>query len=157
MRTTGVEPGPLTGQDPKSCASASSATFALRNQLSRPRTIQLVAVPIVGRVFRFDPPPILENGEGAELGHGRLPIGPHAVRYGSLIHLEPDRFARVLPLPGSTFASDVGIDLLAGRADDEAEHRLFSRSRGHGRDRLLGGITLLGGIALDRGRGLDPG
>ena len=28
MRTPGVEPGPLAGQDPKSCASASSATFA---------------------------------------------------------------------------------------------------------------------------------
>jgi hypothetical protein len=28
MRTAGVEPAPLTGQDPKSCASASSATFA---------------------------------------------------------------------------------------------------------------------------------
>src|SRR4051812_12901249 len=28
VRTAGVEPAPLTGQDPKSCASASSATFA---------------------------------------------------------------------------------------------------------------------------------
>ena len=28
MRTPGVEPGPLAGQDPKSCASAGSATFA---------------------------------------------------------------------------------------------------------------------------------
>ena len=28
MRTAGIEPAPHTGQDPKSCASASSATFA---------------------------------------------------------------------------------------------------------------------------------
>jgi hypothetical protein len=28
MRTAGVEPAPLAGQDPKSCASASSATLA---------------------------------------------------------------------------------------------------------------------------------
>ena len=31
MRTAGVEPAPLAGQDPKSCASASSATFACPN------------------------------------------------------------------------------------------------------------------------------
>ena len=31
MRTPGVEPGPLAGQDPKSCASASFATFAWLN------------------------------------------------------------------------------------------------------------------------------
>ena len=28
VRTAGVEPAPLAGQDPKSCASASFATFA---------------------------------------------------------------------------------------------------------------------------------